>query len=1496
RHLIGPCRPLCEHVKARCAPVLRIFDFDWPANLNCSRFPVKNVGGGTMCMEGPYDSEDSVTNTPQQLAKSPDRFEENPMAGSKPVHQFLPIGEKMTVEENNLMNWLQQFTQLQPIGNEDAAVSPRSPLLGRQATSISLLAQSLRHCAYLKKSTFYVYVNRTGRCAPLCQADILFNQDAKTLATIWTSILTGLGCLLTTLTLIGYAMESAAFRISERPVIYIALCQLCYSLGFAISLGLGRETVTCGRDLDSGREIRLQEGLDNSVCALVFMVQYFFSIAGTIWWVLLTVHWALQHSRCWRALCWEPLEWTEYGPLYDSRWLQWEGICSCMSGDERGCRQNALSGENSEMAEPLEELIHAPLSNALAAKSAGATAKLVNSQIGEHTGLPPPLPNRDQTQPGLLHSEMASYFVHNGKVIPSNRYLSWAGQSRRCSTRTEYDRISVCLAREHILVWLTAGLLTVGVLVSRQKSIFTLIIGYNCILALHNDLITSSASVSSYLADKPLDAIGQRRCVKSVPIQIPECQNSFYNFTGMPNFVDQESQLDAQQQLKTFKPLIAYKCSNKLNFFLCSVYAPMCDVNTRHLIGPCRPLCEHVKARCAPVLRIFDFDWPANLNCSRFPVKNVGGGTMCMEGPYDSEDSVTNTPQQLAKSPDRFEENPMAGSKPVHQFLPIGEKMTVEENNLMNWLQQFTQLQPIGNEDAAVSPRSPLLGRQATSISLLAQSLRHCAYLKKSTFYVYVNRTGRCAPLCQADILFNQDAKTLATIWTSILTGLGCLLTTLTLIGYAMESAAFRISERPVIYIALCQLCYSLGFAISLGLGRETVTCGRDLDSGREIRLQEGLDNSVCALVFMVQYFFSIAGTIWWVLLTVHWALQHSRCWRALCWEPLEWTEYGPLYDSRWLQWEGICSCMSGDERGCRQNALSGENSEMAEPLEELIHAPLSNALAAKSAGATAKLVNSQIGEHTGLPPPLPNRDQTQPGLLHSEMASYFVHNGKVIPSNRYLSWAGQSRRCSTRTEYDRISVCLAREHILVWLTAGLLTVGVLVSRQVDADELIPMCGVGRQNTRAMGAFVIGPQVTMSVFGLLTLLVGLIVWCSSANETPAAYTFRHPTVPVRQPTSRPNCKPTSQLTGEYRNKKSHASPTNPIAGSYLYTQLAGHRLYDSSKVTGKFGWHLSEDSLGMRLGLFCFLYMFPAVCVMLCDIYEYLCREKWLRETSYKAKDQLHTLAFPPKLWKPNEVIGPSPEIFMLRIFMSLVPGFTCSLWVWSVKGCRPWKRVCTAVFCVLRGFDCRTCSRRPTSTMNTSHTNSGELEFNFPSVDQPDSIGLNDTHFRPAEHLHRSTHTSHPYATYQYYSNASCKPPQNHCSGLEEPNVPHWKTPTHGLDPCTVQTSVTLNGVETQHSNATTPGYYSQAKVGSMVEPHMSDTFSEESPIPPPLPVSARPQLPLRGDPCIGASTSQVSILAMPLHGAGQGGIVASANTAVVNFVTPMKYHVNGR
>lgn len=486
------------------------------------------------------------------------------------------------------------------------------------------------------------------------------------------------------------------------------------------------------------------------------------------------------------------------------------------------------------------------------------------------------------------------------------------------------------------------------------------------------------------------DSVGQRRCFRPALIEIPECQGAFYNFTGLPNLVGQESQVDARHQLQTFKPLITYKCSSHLRFFLCSVYAPMCDVNTHHLVGPCRPLCERVRKRCSPVLRIFDFSWPSNLNCSRFPERNTVGGTMCMEGPdNDPEDldeiNVDNLEpvkekaivkpkvDELAKK-----SNEISAEGIIRQLEELpearGTVATQFGTNIQAWLSKLHQ-----------NPLPSYLGSNVISLPALVDSLRFCSHLSKPTSYVFINRTGRCAPHCEANILFTESAKTLATIWTSVISGLCLLATTCTLLSYAIQPSLFHPLERPVIYISGCQLVYALGFALRLKLGRNAVTCGRDPASGFEIRLQEGLDNSNCALIFLIQYYFFTAGSIWWAMMVFGWAARSAYIHR-LAKDPSgePGTSYLPPGNTN------SCFCSSTGNRD-----LTDRDND-----DDLDKQRSSHRLG---------------GVHA------------QTGSLRASQVYRRINNiGSGIDIN-----------------------CLAKEHVIAWLTPGLLTVGVLVSRQV---------------------------------------------------------------------------------------------------------------------------------------------------------------------------------------------------------------------------------------------------------------------------------------------------------------------------------------------------------------------------------------------------------------------------------------------------------------
>lgn len=299
------------------------------------------------------------------------------------------------------------------------------------------------------------------------------------------------------------------------------------------------------------------------------------------------------------------------------------------------------------------------------------------------------------------------------------------------------------------------------------------------------------------------------------PITVDLCKGLGYNVTGMPNLVGHETQQDADLQLQTFSPLIQYGCSTQLRFFLCSVYFPMCTEKVVDSIGPCRPMCESVRRRCQPVLQEFGFPWPEALNCSKFPERN-DHQHMCMDGPGTENEPPFESDGYRTPQPGGY--NPGVPSGPPNE---------------------------------------------------------NCPHQRNAQKYMFVNRTGRCALRCGQNDLFSEKDKNFADIWMVIWASLCFVSTLFTVLTFLVDSQRFRYPERPIIILSLCYNICAIGYLVRLIAGRDAISC----DKTGLYLLQEGLDNTDCAIVFLLLYFFSTASSIWWVILTLTWFLAAGLKW-----------------------------------------------------------------------------------------------------------------------------------------------------------------------------------------------------------------------------------------------------------------------------------------------------------------------------------------------------------------------------------------------------------------------------------------------------------------------------------------------------------------------------------------------------------------------------------------------------------------------------------------
>ncbi|XP_015922948.1 frizzled-5 [Parasteatoda tepidariorum] len=341
----------------------------------------------------------------------------------------------------------------------------------------------------------------------------------------------------------------------------------------------------------------------------------------------------------------------------------------------------------------------------------------------------------------------------------------------------------------------------------------------------------------------------QERCEE---ITIPMCKGIGYNYTSMPNKFHHDTQEEAGLEVHQFWPLVEIHCSDDLLFFLCSLYAPICIEDYHGQLPACYSVCERAKAGCAPIMHKYGFVWPERMNCDDFP-RYGDQEHLCMDakegaGPENGEINTKQETKPVRKPPSYRGRNSKARDR--HDSIVPGGS-TGRQPGLVT---------PGPDTECTCECRFPMVP--------LVDPAERRVYNDVSTGGV-----PYCARPCRGTF-FSKDEQTFASFWIGLMAIICCVSASLTVLTFIIDPSRFRYPERPIIFLSGCYLMVSVGYLVRLGLGHEAVAC-----DGQIIRYHTTGRPPACTIVFFLVYFFGMASSLWWVILTLTWLLAAGLKW-----------------------------------------------------------------------------------------------------------------------------------------------------------------------------------------------------------------------------------------------------------------------------------------------------------------------------------------------------------------------------------------------------------------------------------------------------------------------------------------------------------------------------------------------------------------------------------------------------------------------------------------
>ncbi|KAL1245477.1 Frizzled-8 [Trichinella spiralis] len=254
------------------------------------------------------------------------------------------------------------------------------------------------------------------------------------------------------------------------------------------------------------------------------------------------------------------------------------------------------------------------------------------------------------------------------------------------------------------------------------------------------------------------------------------------------------------------------------------MYTPICIADYPKPLPACRSVCERASAGCAPLMRQYGFEWPLNLDCDKLPVFGQPD-QLCMDS--------NQTEQQQSSS------NNNAGSG-------------------------------FGSSTVRPTGRRPLTFDQSLTTRFACSCQCRAPFVPVASSDAHVGNVSHCTYPCRGLLFMSSENHYFVTFWIGLWAVLCFMSTLVTVLNFLIDMHRFHYLERLINFLSFCYLMVSGEYLIRLEVGHDPVAC--DGSAIRNGSSGSGLADA-CTVVFLLTYFFSMASSVWWVVLSLTWFL-----------------------------------------------------------------------------------------------------------------------------------------------------------------------------------------------------------------------------------------------------------------------------------------------------------------------------------------------------------------------------------------------------------------------------------------------------------------------------------------------------------------------------------------------------------------------------------------------------------------------------------------------